>query len=760
MKAIKKIFLFLICFTAVACLALGVYVYAVTADAELQPEKLALTETCVTVFDGSGKELDTPREHASLSSLPSHLPEAFIAVEDKRYYSHHGLDYMRIGKAILKNIASFSFREGASTISQQLIKNTHLSSEKTLNRKLKEWKLVRQLEKRYSKEEIMELYLNSIYFGHNAFGVENAAQFYFGKHAKDVTPAESATLAALVKSPNRYSPFRDGEKCLSRRNFVLSLMEEQGFLSEQETQEAMAQPLPEAPTEAVKSSYLSLVFDELATLFPDAKSGETFRIYTYLDRDLQAELEQTSADTDVCLIVRDNADHGILAFHSTCGIIKRQPASTIKPLAVYAPAIEENLISPATPVLDEAVDYGGYSPSNSDRQFHGYVSVRQALARSINVPAVKTLNSLSPATAAKYLAKMELAIPQEDETLALALGGVKEGFTLPKLIDGYATFANGGVFSPSRTIARIEDERGKIVFENKPQETRVFSPDTAYLIDSMLQTAVREGTAKKLKSLPFEVCAKTGTSEGANGNVNAYTIAYTRDHTVGVWHGNRDNSPIQATGGGLPANHTLNILKRLSEHGAPPDFVMPDSVREVPLDKEEYEQNHQLVVADSVAPSYLSQNELFRESSMPRIVSSRFSRPTIQKPTISVINGAVCIELCQTQYYDYVIKRKNDSAETVIYSGKYRKQIYDNSVLSGVRYTYTVTPSFQNIMGESVTLPTVLIPNSNSIPDDWWEESTPTNPSNRSLRATASPLPTILPRQVSLLPLPQRKAWV
>ena len=180
-------------------------------------------------------------------ALPSYVKEAFVAVEDKRFYEHHGIDMHRMLGALWHNLKSFSFREGASTISQQLIKNTHLSSEKTIVRKLKEIRLARALEKKYSKDEILTLYLNSIYFGHSAFGIGQAAQFYFGKTAEELNVAESAMLAAIVRSPNRYSPFRDAERCLARRNLVLTLMQEQGLLSEEQTAAAKEAPLPQKP---------------------------------------------------------------------------------------------------------------------------------------------------------------------------------------------------------------------------------------------------------------------------------------------------------------------------------------------------------------------------------------------------------------------------------------------------------------------------------------------------------------------------------
>ncbi len=702
-------------------LALILWFVAVTAGTNLQPEKLELTQNCVQVFDANGEGIELPKTSVCLSELPDYLPTAFVAVEDKRFYAHNGLDFKRMVKATVKNIVTFSFREGASTISQQLIKNTHLSGEKTLSRKFKEVKLARQLEKRYSKAEILELYVNSIYFGHSAFGIGNAARFYFGKEARDLTPAECATLAALVKSPNRYSPFKNAEKCLSRRNFVLSLMAEQGYLTPAQAIEAKREPLPVSPApEEEESSYLSLVWNELTERFPDVSSGDELKVYTYLDRKLQSELEKTQADSDVCVLVRDNRNHGIKAAYTTCGFLRRLPASVIKPLAVYAPALEENLISPATPVLDEKINYAGYSPSNYGGEYGGYMSVRHALSHSVNVPAVKILNELGTDRACQYLEKMNLPIAREDRSLALALGGMKEGFTLPELADGYAVFANGGYFAPSGVISRVEDEKGRTLYESSPVKQAVFSEDVCALINDMLQTTATEGTAKKLKSLPYPVCAKTGTGGTSSGNTDAYTIAYTKEDTVAVWLGNRDNSPIEATGGGLPANIALRVLKTLYQN-PPTPFEPSGNVTEVALDKEEYENNHRLLRADPLAPGYLTKKELFRTCAIPEGESTRFSSPKIEKPLIYMKNGAVIIELCQTQYYDYVVKRQSNDEIKIIYSGKYRKTICDNSVRQGKKYTYTVIPVWQGVEGTPVELPSVSIEENSEIPDNWWE---------------------------------------
>lgn len=711
---------------SVLAIAFLFYCFGVTAGLKLDSGKLALSTSLVRIYDGEEQEISVSAEKnaARFQDLPSYLPNAFVAVEDKRFYSHNGFDYRRIAKAFLKNAVSFSFKEGASTISQQLVKNTHLSGEKTVKRKLKEFKLTRALEKHYTKEEILELYLNSIYFGHSAFGIENAASFYFGKNAAELSPAESAMLAALVKSPNRYSPFRDAEKCLTRRNFILSLMRDQNFIAPSEYEEAVKEPLPTAPAEKDRTaySYLSAVYEELSELFPDLRSGEIgeWKVYTALDGTLQETLETTKEDSDVCILVRDNQNNAIKALYSTAGIMKRLPASTIKPLLVYAPAIEENFISPATPVLDEKINYAGYSPSNYGGEFGGYMSVRYALAHSVNIPAVKILNEIGIPRGCSYLERMGLSVPEEDYSLALALGGMRKGFTLPALADAFSVFAAGGTFTPARTILRIVDSGGTVVYRHRPAAKRVFSEETSYLINDMLQTAASEGTAKTLKSLHFPVCAKTGTGANGKDTIDAYTIAYTTEHTVAVWLGNKDNTPIFATGGGIPANIALKTLRALYRDGAPSPFPACGGIEKVSYDKEEYETHHRILRADSAAPPLTTLSDYFKTSALPEGKSTRFSRPTIQIPKISINNGSICIVLSQTEYYDYVIKRKNNGEEITVYSGKYREKIYDNSVLGGEIYEYTVTPFYGGTAGETVRLPAVRIPVSPEIPDDWW----------------------------------------
>ena len=720
MKVFGKIMLIVGAALLIALAAFVLFALISTANVKLEPEKLHTESAQVQLLASDGGKIASPKQYAELETLPPHLPAAFVAVEDKRFYAHGGLDVLRIGKAALRNIASFSFREGASTISQQLIKNTHLSGEKTIRRKLKEWKLTRQLEKNYSKEQILELYLNSIYFGHSAFGVGSAAQYYFGKDAGELVPAESAMLAALVRSPNRYSPFRDEAACKERRDLVLDLMEEQGILSAQEAKEAKETPLPQTPHENKTSGYVRLVFEELSETFPELDSEDKLVVETYFDRALQEKMEAYPAECGCTLIAAENEGHALIAYHTTAGEIRRSPASLIKPLGVYAPALEEGLLSPATPLLDEPVSYGGYSPKNYDGKCAGYVSAREALARSLNIPAVKVMNSVTPKKSAQYLREMALPVYAEDETLALALGGMREGFTMRELASAFLTLSDGGLFAPAKCIRRVTDESGKVLYERAEEKRRVFSEETSYLLSDMLHTAATEGTAKKLRTLPYFVSAKTGTGGTEKGNTDAYAMGYTSEHTLGVWLGNSDNSPILATGGGEPANELYALFKALYQERTPEAFVRPEGVVEAALDREEYENKHRLVLADPAAPAALTKKELFSAAHLPQTVSDQFSMPRIETPHIFVKNGVVCIRLCLTQYYDYEVKREGGGENKLIYRGKWRETVCDGSVRAGVRYTYTVTPFYGEKAGESAVLPSVRL-DEGQLPEDWWE---------------------------------------
>ncbi len=737
MKTFLKITAVLACVFAAAIASAGVWYLAVTANVHLESEKFLPAQKCAVVYDGEGQEIasvDLFREHrgVEIEEVPECVKEAFISAEDRNFYKHKGLDYKGMARAALKNLQARAFKQGASTISQQLVKNTQLSGEKTLRRKMKEIRLTLQLEKKYTKDEILEMYLNTIYFGHTCYGIAEAADFYFEKEVKDLTLAEGAMLAAVIRSPNNYSPFVDKSTCLSVRNSVLKAMLSLNKITQREYDEAIKQPLPQQSKSCVSSdNYLDAVCDELQNLplFSPYKLRGAVRIYTYMDKQLQDYAEQLSTTPDRSgrsLIACDNRTGGICAWFTTEGNLRRQPGSVVKPLAVYAPATEENLISPCTPVCDEPTSFGDYSPANYNDTYLGWIPVRQALALSLNVPAVRILNQLGVEKSAHYLQRLGLPVADADKNLSLALGGMTKGFTLPELAGAYMALANGGNFSPVRFIRKIESEEGELLYEHRPQAVRAFSSDTVTLVNEMLEETAKSGTAKKLSSLPFEVCAKTGTCGTENGNTDAWTLAYTSAHTVGVWMGNADNSLTDISGGGLPCHYAGLLLKELYQDKTPAPLPEDASIVKKTLDKTCYEKEHILRLAAPSQPKSTTMEERFRAGNCPLEISTLYCHPAA-RAELSVQNSAVIIHLCQTEYYAFEIKRANRGVSKTVFDGKSDGQFVDRNVKQGEKYLYTVRPYYtddegKRVYGEEVSLPLVSIPaRTKNPPSDWWD---------------------------------------
>ncbi len=746
MKVLRRWFLILLLvFATLFFVALGYY-FHVTNDTTLSPQKLLLSQKNIVVYDGENERIKNvatgmARGIADVETILPHTRLAFVDTEDKHFFSHNGFDVMRIVKAAFNNARAHSFKEGASTISQQLIKNTHLSQEKTLKRKLREWKLTRALERKYTKDEILEKYLNVIYFGHNCFGIRSAAEFYFGKPPQELDLADSAILAGLVKSPNNYSPFKNADKCIKRKETVLSLMEKNGHISEREKREAMEKPLPNAPT--VRSDdlgYLHFVFDELSAI-SEAKGftvGGDIEIFTYLDQPLQEKLQEivkTSTDSDYTATVMDVKNHAFKGCVSSLGEVRRLPGSLLKPLLVYAPALEKDLISPATPLLDEKIDYNGYQPTNFDGTFRGYVSAREALASSLNVPAVKLLETLSVKTGASYLNKMRLAVENEDLSLALALGGMKNGYSLQQLLSAYATFPSNGAYAEGAFISEIKIN-GTRVYKREAKQTPVFSKETAYLTTDMLRTAAKTGTAKKLRSLPFEIAAKTGTVGTRKGNTDAYALSYTPHECVGVWLGNADNTFIDCTGGGTPCNLLLTINEYLHQQhldrNIPTEkFSIPSGIVRVALDKTTYYDTHTLSLADENSPVEYRFTELFKKTALPSKTSDYFTNPSIISPILQYKDGKVviCFDDNSPAFYQYKIERYDYATHNTLYFGKYIKEYTDERIEPNKNYVYTVTPIFQTRAGKPIVLPVVSTKRGESPPlndgaileKQWWE---------------------------------------
>lgn len=739
-KFLKISSIILVCLFVVA-LSLYLAYAIITKDAVLDANKLKGADNVVIICDENGNEItnasiEMKNKSVKVENLQADTVNAFIASEDRSFYKHNGLNYKRMLKALYKNITSRSFKEGASTISQQLIKNTHLSSDKTIKRKLNEIKLTKKLEKKYDKNQILEMYLNTIYFGHNCYGIQSAAQFYFDKKAEQLNLEESATIVGLLTSPNNYSPFKNPEKSIKRRNIVLKNMKDCGYIDDKEYTAAVNSPLNAITpkTGGNYNDYINAVFDELEELnFNYYSLANGCTIKTYLNTSLQQQIDSTSYPCDNAVIVTDNKSGGVNAYKTSINGAKRQPGSTAKPIFVYGPAINERQVSPHTKILDEKIDFGGYSPENYDNKYHGYVTVSESIQNSYNVPAVKTLNNLTLEKAEKYLTAMNIKLDDNEKNLSLALGGMSYGLSIKELADRYSIFPNGGNYSKSGFIKEITLKDGTAIYTRHPQTNNVFSEGTCSLMNEMLIETTKKGTAKKLKTFNFDVATKTGTCGNEKGNTDAYAVSYTSDHCVAVWLGDKDNKRLDVTGGKDCCNIMKVILEKLYSENCPSCLDVETGTYRLTIDREEYSMNNSFVIADPICPKLNTLEIKVLEGGSPLPQSTKFSSPTISLPKIYVKDNAVCIELCQTKYYSYIVKRKNDGQIKVIFDGKWQNLIKD--LPANGFYEYSVTPYYfdngTKYYGAEIALPAVnLTDKDNSqqikVPDiankDWFNQ--------------------------------------
>lgn len=625
----------------------------------------------VEIFDSDNRPVKDENTFNSaicpVSLIPENVKNAFIAIEDASFYNHHGLNYKRMFKAALKNIVSHSLKEGASTISQQLIKNTHLSSEKTFERKIKEIVLTKKLEKSHSKDEILDCYLNVIYYGNNCYGIENAANYYFSKSASKLNLQEGALLAGMIKSPNRYSPILQPKNALSRRNLVLKQMKKGEFITEEELMNAEKSEIElnlNTENENPLNSYSEAALDEAKDILhipvkDMAING--YKIHTYLNSSDQENLQSALAKEDFnsadhAGIVIDSSRHAVTAFEGKSAYkilaAKRQPGSAIKPILVYAPAIDEDIIYPCSQILDEPLSLGEYKPKNVDGKFRGYVSAAEALSKSINIPAIKVLSYIGVDKAKIYAEEMGIKFDSEDTSLALALGGMRYGVNIKDLAGAYSTFTCEGKFAEPKFIEYITDSTGKILYKHSPEEKQVLRADTAYLMTEMLQQAAETGTAKALSTLDKPIAAKTGTVGKGKTNTDAWCVAYSPEKICSVWVGNLDNTPITVAGGNQPARCVRNYFSALDESSV---FIKPSTIIEREIDTVSLENEHKIELASPGTPERFKRTESFSIFNLPKEISSNFIEVEEQQFNIKNNDKKLEINFIPKRNYFYKI---------------------------------------------------------------------------------------------------------
>jgi len=549
-----------------------------------------------------------------LAQVPQSLRDAIIATEDKRFYSHSGVDPIGVGRAVFQNYRRGRIVEGGSTITQQLTKLLFLTPDKNLERKLKEAVLALELERRYSKDRILEMYLNQVYFGHGAYGVEAAARTYFGKSVSELNVRESALLAGLPRAPTTYSPFDHAETAKRRREVVLRRMVEFGALKDADAKRLARADLGLIPPERRRTTgqyFLDFVQQGLEAKYgADMVFKGGLNVYTTLNPTMQLAAEQAVRDGLKALEGRtktgkpgEHPEGALVTVEPQTGYVRamvggydffrsefnratqarRQPGSAFKPF-IYIAALESGFTA-ASRVEDAPVSYpvaNGqvWKPENYDRKFRGFTTLQQAIEESVNVVTVKIQEKVGLNHTIQVARRFGIASPL-DVNLSLALG--TSDLTLIELTSAYGALANQGQWLPPTTIRYVTDAQGKLLEEHLPEPREAVAPETAYVITHMLRGVVERGTGQAAKALGRPVAAKTGTT---NDYSNAWFIGYTPRLATGVWVGyDRPRSlGKDETGSRVAVPIWTTFMGRVLGDSPKEDFPMPDKVVVVPVD--------------------------------------------------------------------------------------------------------------------------------------------------------------------------------
>ena len=672
------------------------------------------------------------RTWVSISELQPSTVYAFISAEDARFFEHEGVDVIRIAGAIVADIKAGSYVQGASTISQQLIKLSHLTSEKTISRKAEEAALAYEMERQYSKGDILEMYLNYVYFGGGYYGIEAAAEGYFGVHASDLTLDQSAMLAGILKSPSGYAPHINYAASINRRNNILRLMRDYGYITDDEKKQASAgrPTILHDKNEEYSGYYTDAVTKSAAALMGitvDELIRGGYSIYSAMDSDIQHYCEEMfkngelfpAEDSEAAIVVLEPSTGMVVAMVGgrsyTGGIsfnratdIRRQPGSVIKPVIAYAPAFEYLNYTAADMILDEETTFADYTPSNYGNKYYGWVTVREAVTKSLNVPAVKTLSAVGVYRAKDFAKRCGIEFDDKDDSLALALGGFTYGVSPLQIAGAYSCFASGGIYNTPTLIKKITDRNGLTVYEYRQDSRRVMSEANAYILTSMLKSVVTEGTGHRLNTLDIPIAGKTGTVGLANGNRDAWMAGYTPEYTAVVWQGYDSDRlgllPSSATGGTYPALMLYELFNHIYPDGRSGDFERPESVKQYSIDAKTLKKQHKVVLANAMTPQSSRVTEYFTEETAPEDVSGYWAVPGSAQNLLAVREeGGVMVSFdCPDDFGMYTLWRSEaGKAEKPLMTWNGREghiEYIDAAVKPGKGYRYRVTVKHEELL--------------------------------------------------------------
>lgn len=555
-----------------------------------------------------------------LSRIPDELIYAIIAVEDQRFFDHWGVDVRGIIRSAWRNFRAGSVVQGGSTITQQLAKNLFFTSERTYTRKFNEIVTAYRIERQYSKEAILELYLNQIYFGEGTWGIQDAAKVYFGKDVQEITLSEAALLAALPKAPTYYSPFQNEQKAKERRNLVLLLLYEQNYLTKEAYEKAVNEEiiLRDFELDGLRGKYPGYVDYVIEEAIHKYGFNEEYlltgglHIFTQMDPVVQSAIEMTYTTNELfptstgdelvqsASVVIDpytGGVRGLIGYRGShvyrgfnrASQLKRQPGSAIKPLAVFAPALE-NGYKRTSMLIDEKSDFNGYSPKNFNDRYRGRVTLHEALVHSINVPAVALLHEMGVGVGVDFLQRSSIPLHRDDRNLSIALGGFTEGVSPLDMAQAFSMFPNLGSMKKAHAITRITSSTGEILLEVVEEDVQVMKPENAYTMTQILSDVVQEGTGKNA-ALNRPTAGKTGTTQlpstaafqGVSGVRDAWFVGYSPELVTAVWVGYDKVDPnyaMESSGGNHPAKIFQAIMSNALQNTPISSFQIPKNYRE------------------------------------------------------------------------------------------------------------------------------------------------------------------------------------
>ncbi|WP_078550742.1 transglycosylase domain-containing protein [Litchfieldia alkalitelluris] len=611
---LTKIFLLIFFVTILATMLFFAYM---ASTANVQSLKDGLNQSTV-IFDKDGDvatHLSTNRTNGiSIDEVPDHIAKAVIAIEDQRFYNHNGFDIKGISRAFFKNLFSGRITGGGSTITQQLTKNALLSPERSYKRKIEELFLAVEIEKHFSKDEIIEMYLNQVYFGSGAWGINHAAKKYFNSDAEDLSISEGALLAGLLQAPSALNPYNNFDKAINRRDVVLSKMNELGYITDQDLKKALKENIiledgGGSNIERDYPFYVDSVLDEAINEFgltQDEIFTRGYQIYTEMDQNLQFTLEKVykqdwrfPTGKDGVLVqsgavlldpqtggvrglVGGRGDYVFRGFNRATHM-KQQPGSTLKPITVYTPALESGYHFDSM-LLDEPKTFEEYTPKNSSNTYQGKVPMYIALQDSLNLPAVRLLEEIGLDKGLQSLKRFGISYTTEDEHLAIALGGMHKGISPLQLAESYSTFANDGNRNESHLITKIVGPTGNIIAERKVKTVKVTTKKIANEMTSMLLNVVETGTGKATKIEGIQIAGKTGSTQlpynDVNGTKDQWFVGYTSNLVGAVWLG-FDQTDREHYLKGSSSDTVVPLFKGIIEQAV--KYVEPGEFEEVSI---------------------------------------------------------------------------------------------------------------------------------------------------------------------------------